>query len=69
MIELKKRNTLGTIKSLKAGESWFFESEASHIEQSIRSSATNYGKQSGRKFTCRTGHENGVRGIRVFRLL
>lgn len=69
MIELKQRNNLGTIKALKTGESWFFASDASYSEQSIRSSVTNYSKQSGRKFTCRSGHENGVRGIRVFCLL
>lgn len=68
MIVLKKRNTLGAIKSLKPGESCFFEIEASHSEQSIRASAANCGTQSGRKFSCRAGYENGIRGIRVFRL-
>jgi len=68
MIVLKQRNKLGAIKALEPGESCFFAVEASHSEQSIRASAANYGTQSGRKFSCRTGNENGVRGMRVFRL-
>ena len=52
---------------LQAGESFFVPLTEGH-QQYIRSLAWAYGKKHGVKFTCSTLTENGVRGMRVWRL-
>ena len=55
------------LSDLQPGESFFVPLTEGH-QQYIQSRAWAYGKKHGLKFTCSLVTEDGVRGIRVWRL-